>query len=116
MGDEEKTWSGRKQATYQEGETVVGAQAAETPEPIQPVRRCRPAANHAAQPAASHRDSGAGGERSTGRSRASLLSRRPWSEFRQTCRFRARLYCTKVVRQAAASFMRPDPWPIAGRP
>jgi hypothetical protein len=27
-----------------------------------------------------------------------------------------RMYCTKVVRQAAASFMRPDPWPVAGRP
>ena len=28
----------------------------------------------------------------------------------------ATLYCTKVVRQAAASFMRPDPWPVAGWP
>ena len=26
------------------------------------------------------------------------------------------VYCAKVVRQAAASFMRPDPWPVAGRP
>ena len=26
------------------------------------------------------------------------------------------LYCTTVVRQAAALFMRPDPWPVAGRP
>jgi hypothetical protein len=26
------------------------------------------------------------------------------------------VYCTKVVRQAAASFMRPDPWPVAGWP
>ena len=26
------------------------------------------------------------------------------------------LYCTRVMRQAAASFMPPDPWPVAGRP
>jgi hypothetical protein len=26
------------------------------------------------------------------------------------------LYCATVMRQAAALFMRPDPWPVAGRP
>jgi putative oxidoreductase len=30
--------------------------------------------------------------------------------------FWTEVYCTKVVRQAAASFMRPDPWPVAGWP
>jgi hypothetical protein len=29
---------------------------------------------------------------------------------------KAMLYCTRVMRQAAASFMPPDPWPVAGRP
>ena len=26
------------------------------------------------------------------------------------------VYCNTVMRQAAALFMRPDPWPVAGRP
>ncbi len=26
------------------------------------------------------------------------------------------VYCATVMRQAAAAVMRPDPWPVAGRP
>ena len=39
--------------------------------------------------------------------------RRSPAEYR---RFLQMVYCAKVMRQAAASFMRPSPWLAAGRP